>query len=276
MRKVSLLLAIVLAMMAAKAFSDDNTDSSISSGPTSKSISKESVDSPSTTKTLAAPTTKDDDEAPVVVTRRTPRYRTEPADVSIIPSIGTNLAEFTGSNTSGFNMVPRVGLAIGSYFEIGSANFVFAPGVFYMQEGSSFTGITTTTTSSDFDFTTTTTGSGEFDFNYITVPLTGKYYFNGQDSASFFLKGGLVPQFLVSNSASVSAGGQSASFNNLSGVQTFDLGIQIGCGGRFPLGNSNTAFLIEGNYTHGVLNVGSSGTLNNSVAGFLTGFGIGI
>ncbi len=168
----------------------------------------------------------------------------------IMPTIGLNIADTT-IKTSGM----RTGFGFGGLMDLwGQHEWVLETGVLYRQLGTSNQGTTLA-------------------LNYINVPISAKYYFMGQNSNTIYFKGGITPGFNVAATQST----DTTSTNVSKDVNTFDVGVIVGIGGRYLLSDSASIFL-EGNYNRGLANVMNTtdgeSSVNTLAFGVMTGVSI--
>ena len=168
----------------------------------------------------------------------------------VIPQVGVTINDASGKTTG-----TRTGFAIGALADLlGNTNLVFETGLMYRQQGTTDLGKT-------------------FALNYLSVPLSAKYYLYGQQANTPYFKAGLVPAFAVSKSISFEDGSSRDAGNDFN---TFDLAGQLAVGGKIAV--SKTASLIlEANYLKGFTNVvntpGSDSSTNISF-GLMSGVAV--
>lgn len=167
----------------------------------------------------------------------------------ILPTVGLTIGDTT-IKTSGM----RVALGVGVLADlIGKENLVLETGLLYRQMGTSNDG-------------------GTLALNYITVPVSAKYYLKGQASDGFYFKGGFTPGINVASSAYDS---QNNSTNISSDTNTFDFGFLLGVGGKYRFTESVSGFL-EADYNRGLANVSSKYNFSVNTLAFAIMSGVAI
>ncbi len=97
----------------------------------------------------------------------------------------------------------------------------------------------------------------ELTMSYLTIPLGVRWKFapwGDQPNSALYLKGGLIPAFLMSSKQKVSALGMSLEKDIKSDTNSFDLMAQVGLGGSYELGNGQD-LLLDLMYVHGTSKV---------------------
>ena len=185
-------------------------------------------------------------------------YPREGAISMLTPQIGINLSTITGDGqTSDSNG----GLTAGVTMDLGRGTLVFETGALYRQEGAK-------NSNHGVDLT--------LDLDYISVPLLAKYYFNGAEYNSPFVSLGVMPSFLVSKKAEVSAYGYSDSTSSVEGVSSFVLDAMFALGGKFKA-SETTDIVIQGTYSRSLTSVSTNESgVANSVVGVTIGMGFNL
>ncbi len=150
-------------------------------------------------------------------------------------------AGWEGGDTSRYSR-PN-GYAVGILFDlIGTEKLVLETGALYRQLG-----------------TTVENGLGDNSFtaNYISVPLSAKYYFSGQESTSLYLKAGAMGSTLLSNNTIY------ATRTTQVGPNKWETAVLAGVGVKFNLASS-TDLLLEANYTRAIDSVFSDQNIYRS------------
>lgn len=153
----------------------------------------------------------------------------------VVPTASIIVSDFVGGEAHKYEHDPKVGVGLGATLEIGRENLVFETGLLYRQQGIS-------QKISDVEVVVHA--------DYMSLPLAAKYYFNGQDVSSFYLKGGLLPALLVSKKVV----GKTLNFRMERSdyfMTNFELGAIAGLGGKINL-SSNAALILEANYSRGI------------------------
>jgi len=120
------------------------------------------------------------------------------------------------------------GYSAGVLFDLlGTQELVLETGVLYRQFG--------TTVENSF-------GDNSFTANYISVPVSAKYYFNGQENTSPYLKAGAMGSTLISNNTIY------ASRTLQLGPNAWETALLAGLGIKVNL-TSSSDLLIEADYT---------------------------
>ncbi len=147
----------------------------------------------------------------------------------IIPEIGVVIGDVTTKTSS-----TRTGLNVGAVTDLlGTKEMVLETGLLYRQLGTSDNGATIA-------------------LNYLTVPVSAKYYFFGQQATGPYAKAGVTPGINVAASATDSSGNNSTSISNQ--ISTFDFGFILAAGGKFNVG-SQLSIIAEAYYNRGLVNV---------------------
>lgn len=88
-------------------------------------------------------------------------------------------------------------------------------------------------------------GNNKFTANYISVPVSAKYYFAGQEATSVYVKGGLMGSTLLSNNRAYTSPTRQI------GARSWETSLLAGVGYKVQL-SSMTDILIEANYTRSI------------------------
>ena len=134
-------------------------------------------------------------------------------------------AGYQGADTTRYSK-PN-GYDAGVLFDLfGNAGMVLETGVLYRQLGTTYdNGL----------------GSNSFTANYISVPVSAKYYFNGQENTSLYMKAGVMGSTLISNNTMY------ATPTTQIGAQAWETALLAGLGVKFNL-SSASDLLIEADY----------------------------
>lgn len=183
---------------------------------------------------------------------RTDMWNNEPSDSSIhlIPTIGVAMM---GIKSDSGNSDLDAGLSVGGLADFGSGMFTLETGLLYNQFGGKNSLV-------------------QVNLNYLSVPVAGKFNFMGNPDKTAFLKLGVLPSFLMSQSASLA--GQSFSGSDV-GAKSFDLPLIVGVGGAIPVAR-NMSIVIEADYLRGLMNINGDGDGTARNEGFMIGTGISI
>lgn len=162
----------------------------------------------------------------------------------ITPSVSVIESTYTGSNTS--NTQSKIGFGAGLTVDIGRSNIVLETGILYRELGAT----------ENYD---TQYGNLKItaDLNYLAIPILAKAYFNDPQKNSFYLKGGLLPSFLISKKGTVSDGTNSISTSNLT-VNNFDFAGTAGAGVKLAM-DRTTSLIFEADAVRGFTNVSTNG-----------------
>lgn len=163
----------------------------------------------------------------------------------------------------------RMGVGAGARLDIGRGDFVFETGFLYRQMG----GVTYLYSADEAQEKGLSTRlPAELELNYISIPLMGKYYFNGRDNSSFFARGGLQPSLLIFREARLQDTTAGAIID-MSNINDFDLIAALGMGCQIEL-NETTLLTFEGTYLRGLTSVFNNMPLYTQ--GFQGSVGLGI
>jgi len=157
----------------------------------------------------------------------------------------------------------RSGIGAGLRLDIGRTDFVFETGLVYRQLGGPAylyseeearqRGLTSRLES-------------DIELNYLTVPLMAKYYLNGRENASFFVRGGLQPSALIYREARL-RNSNSSGVKDISVFNDFDIVGALGVGFQIPI-NETTMIVMDGTYLRGFISVfNTSSVYNNGFSG---------
>lgn len=135
-------------------------------------------------------------------------------------------AGYEGGDSSRYSQ-PN-GYSAGILFDLfGTAKMVLETGALYRQLG--------TTIDNGL-------GSNSLTANYISVPVSAKYYFNGQENTSLYMKAGAMGSTLISNNTYY------ATPTTQIGARAWETALLAGLGLKFNLG-ANSDLLVEADYT---------------------------
>lgn len=126
------------------------------------------------------------------------------------------------------------GFSVGALLDLlGSANLVLETGAVYRQLG-----------------TTVNDGLADNSFtaNYISVPVSAKYYFSGQEASSFYIKGGVMGSTLISDNTIFT------SPTTQIGARSWEAAFLAGIGYKFALASVTDA-LLEVDYNRSISSV---------------------
>lgn len=187
---------------------------------------------------------------------------TEPEQAPLIgritPSVSLILSRFSHLDKNSFASPyqgTRLGVGAGATVDIGRSNLVLETGLLYQQLGSDDSSIPMVG-----GVVAAFSGDPTLTLDYLAIPIEAKYYFRGQQKSSWYVKGGLIPSFLVSKQAKISSqvfGYQDGSFgwhekttstNNVSAYDLY-LPVVVGIGGKMNV-SDNTAIILETTYQY--------------------------
>jgi len=172
----------------------------------------------------------------------------------IIPQVSILESNFTGTD---IQFDSKMGFSLGVAADIGDRNIVAESGVLYRQLG------------------TQTNQFGQnlvLNLGYIGLPLMGKIYTSAaKHSSAAYFKAGIIPEILIYKNITGSTSGGDFPVNSL------DLEMAAGVGGRFPFSKNND-LILEATLNRGLTNVGASSSGGADVfnAALLITAGIGI
>jgi hypothetical protein len=169
----------------------------------------------------------------------------------ILPQVGGALSTVVGDRTGEARNKP--GLQVGVTADFGSTDFVFESGLLYRQMGSDVRD-----------------GAGELTANYLSIPVFAKYYFQGVNETSLYVKGGVLTSVLVHKEEKIGYGVTSGPR-----INDFDFGPAVGVGAKFPAGTSSE-FFVEANYYRGLIQLWENTTQYNSSLAFMGGFSLAL
>ncbi len=170
-----------------------------------------------------------------------------PKAARMTPQLSVISSTFDGSDASNAKAITKVSL--GATVDIGESNLVTETGILYRQIGASESAIINSK-STDF----------ETNLNYLSIPISSKYYFSNQHESSFFAKLGLAPSILVGNQMI-----ESSPNNNFrkTDPNVFALDLLIGAGGKYQLTES-IGIVLEVSYWRSVTPAFSGSNINTS------------
>lgn len=116
--------------------------------------------------------------------------------------------------------------------------FVFETGLLYNQMGGKF---------SDGGF------SAKVNLDYLSVPAFAKLNFMGNPDRTAFLKAGLMPSILLSQTAKLSNGSRTSSTNDV-GAKSMDLPMVVGLGGAIPISLQNS-LILQADYVRSLISI---------------------
>jgi hypothetical protein len=179
----------------------------------------------------------------------------------ITPSVSLILSGFSNVDKNSFaspyrDRDKRLGTGAGVTVDIGRSNLVLETGLLYQQLGSDISSIPIP----GFNFIGALSGGPELKLDYLAIPIEAKYYFSGQEKSSWYVKGGLIPSFLVSKYAEISSqvfgyqnGGfgwreQTTSTNDVP-ANNIVVPVIIGIGGKMNV-SDHIAIILETTYQY--------------------------
>ncbi len=177
---------------------------------------------------------------------------------------GTILDGDSTQNLDGQN----AGIGAGVLFDIGRSDLVFETGFLYRQMG----GPAYLLTEQEAVDRGSTRMAADLELNYAIIPLMGKYYVNGRNDASFFVKGGIQPSLLIFREARLK-NPIVTDVKDLSHINDFDLIGAVGGGLQIPL-NDTTMFVFDATYIRSFTTVFNNMPLYHN--GFCGSVGLGI
>ncbi len=171
------------------------------------------------------------------------------------PEISLISSTFVGSDSNNARTLTKI--SIGANIDIGEGNLVTETGILFRQIGANETAIIN---SKSIDL--------ETDLNYLSVPISAKYYFSNQHESSFFAKIGLAPSLLVASQLSDTTSSARSSDPN-----AFAIDGLIGLGGKYQI-TEQIGLVLEVSYWRGLAPVYSSTNIYTS--NFINTLGINI
>lgn len=176
----------------------------------------------------------------------------------VIPQASMAVSDYQTS-AGAFVGIPNYSFGVTT--EIGRSHVALETGVLYRSMGGIFH-------NNDYSYT--------INNGYIGIPVEAKYYFgeSAGRSNAVYVKGGAVPCFLVSKTASSDVDGLEIADLPLS---SFDLQGVFGVGDKIPVGSAND-IMIELTYNRGYLNLvnSQSVTMFNEAVMLTAGFSFGL
>lgn len=194
-------------------------------------------------------------------TNKTTEAEQTPLIGRVTPAVSLIFSGFSGVDKNAFASPykgMRLGTGAGATVDIGRSNLVLETGLLYQQLGSDISSMP----SAGFALVTALSGDPELKLDYLAIPIEAKYYFSGQKKSSWYVKGGLMPSFLVSKNAKISSqvfGYQDGSFGwheettSTSNVPANNIYLPavIGIGGKMNV-SDNIAIILETTYQHSI------------------------
>ncbi len=181
----------------------------------------------------------------------------KPKATRITPELSLISSTFVGSDANDAKAITKISL--GGTIDIGEGNLVTETGILFRQIGATET---PTVNSKPMDV--------ETDLNYMSVPITAKYYFSNQHDSSFFAKAGFAPSLLVGNKLINAT--QGPNFRN-SDPNSFAVDGIVGLGGKYQF-NSQIGLVLEVSYWRAATPVYSGSSVYTS--NFVNTLGINI
>lgn len=154
----------------------------------------------------------------------------------VVPQAQVIFPSYQTSGSTSF--VAQQGWGVGALVDIGNEpNLVIESGLLYRQLNGG---------------TKDTTGAADYSFSYLSLPVSAKYYFTGQDATSFYVKGGGIASTLTSSNVDYSPGyaGPPRSIRG----RNFELSLALGVGAKYIM-TRNADLYLEGNYTRPMDNI---------------------
>jgi hypothetical protein len=151
----------------------------------------------------------------------------------IIPQAAILLSDYKGGDAP--NYQNKNGFSVGALVDFGTDyHFVVESGLLYRQLNAG----------SQFALWNT-----NYSNNYLSLPVAAKYYFQGQENTSVYIKGGAMGSTLLSQTVNSTpgSGGPVYSVND----QNFEVSALGGLGAKFFI-TRDTDFVVEGVYTRDV------------------------
>ncbi|MDZ4676543.1 MAG: outer membrane beta-barrel protein [Oligoflexia bacterium] len=169
----------------------------------------------------------------------------------IIPQAGIIWSEYRGSDNKVY--FGREGYSVGALFDLlGTHKMVLETGALYRERG-------------------VATDNTTFRARYISIPVTAKYYLNGQENTSFYLKAGAMGSNLIgSDSTRTVSSNSTVNFT----ADQWELDGVAGVGMKFVL-SQNTDIFIEATYQRPWENLFSGEYAYSALSGN-AGFGINL
>jgi opacity protein-like surface antigen len=147
------------------------------------------------------------------------------------------------------------GYTVGLLFDLfGSFNFVLETGALYRQLGITI----------DDRF-----GDSALPANYVSIPISGKYYFTSQNETSAYLKAGALESAMVSKNISYTKN------EKVIKARTWETAMLVGLGIKTKL-TSQTDVLFEGDYTRALESMFYDSSVYRSELSATIGIGINL
>ena len=147
----------------------------------------------------------------------------------LIPEVSLANAGYEGGDSTRYSS-PN-GFAAGFMVDLfGKENLVMELGALYRQFGTTYSnGVL----------------NNKYTADYISIPLTAKYYFSGQEVTSFFLKAGVMGSTLVSKNSTYQTP------TTQIGARSWETAFVAGLGGKISM-TDRTDFVIEADYSRSI------------------------
>jgi hypothetical protein len=174
-----------------------------------------------------------------------------------IPHVALTATSFVGADAEPYRA--KSGLAAGILADLGrESNLVLETGVLYREAGA---------------VSDSTIRPTNVFLRYVSVPAAMKYYFNGSQNTSAFLKLGVLPSILVGRDITVPlvAAAPTAHLD----TYTFDIGAFAGFGSKFMITES-ADFSIEGVYSRSFTGLAANQELFNTGLQISAGLGLAL
>lgn len=162
-------------------------------------------------------------------------------------------AGYEGSGTERYSK--ENGYAVGILFDlIGTHNWVFETGASYRHLGTDVNnGL----------------GNNSLTANYISIPVSAKFYFSGQEGSSFYLKAGAMGSVLISNNTIY------ATPTTQVGPNAWETALLVGIGYKMQIASA-ADLIIEANYTRSINSVFSNDDIYRSDIGAAIGVAVNL
>jgi opacity protein-like surface antigen len=137
---------------------------------------------------------------------------------------------------------------------LGTSNLVLETGVLYRQLGTTYkNGL----------------GDNRFTANYISVPISAKYYFSGQEVTSLYLKAGVMGSTLISDNTVY------ATPTTRIGARSWETAFLAGVGVKVNLSDVSD-LIVEGDYSRSIESVFNNASIYRSDLSAALGFAVNL
>jgi hypothetical protein len=152
----------------------------------------------------------------------------------VTPQVSFIMSDYQGSSVNSLGTTPNYGF--GATLETGRTQLALETGLLYRAFGAQYQG-------AGYNFT--------IHNGYVAVPIIGKFYFSDPSGNSLYVKGGVVPGYLVNKG--VTSNNAPIDTTNLP-LNYFEFEAAVGVGDKIPL-SQTTDLMLELTYNRGYTNI---------------------